>query len=102
MMFRQGDVLLIPTKDRPARGEEPIKRDRGWVVLAYGELTGHAHAIEDDLAELYERNDDRLLVLKRAVMLVHEEHRRLKLPAGNYIVRQQCEYAPEEVRRVAD
>jgi hypothetical protein len=43
--YRQGDVLLIRVDSLPT-GLREIPRDRGRVVLAYGETTGHAHAIE--------------------------------------------------------
>ena len=43
-MFRQGDVLIIPVAKLPDC-LEPMKRERGRVILAHGEVTGHAHAI---------------------------------------------------------
>lgn len=53
--YRQGDVLLVRVEDdvkaRPHRG---VARDAGRIVLAYGEATGHAHAIADPDAELIE------------------------------------------------
>jgi hypothetical protein len=45
-MMRQGDVLIVPVSSLPA-GLEPVKREKGRVVLAHGEVTGHAHAIKD-------------------------------------------------------
>lgn len=103
--FRQGDVLIMKSrKRRPNR--EPLKRDGGRVVLAYGEATGHAHAIANRGARLYEIEglEDRFLeVLARGgVDLVHEEHGTITLPRGNYVVRRQREYSPQEIRRVAD
>lgn len=47
--IRQGDVLLIPVTRAfklPADAQE-VLLDRGRIVLAYGEVTGHAHAIAD-------------------------------------------------------
>ncbi|OGT54434.1 MAG: hypothetical protein A3E01_02990 [Gammaproteobacteria bacterium RIFCSPHIGHO2_12_FULL_63_22] len=51
-MYRQGDVLIVPAKAIP-KGVEPISRDKGRVVLAYGEVTGHAHAIKSEKAALF-------------------------------------------------
>ena len=51
-MFRQGDVLIIPVKSIP-KTAEPIAREQGRVVLAHGEVTGHAHAIRDKQAALF-------------------------------------------------
>ena len=54
---RQGDVLLIPTDSIP-EGTKPAKRDsRGRLVLAEGEVTGHAHVILDDAATLFVQDD---------------------------------------------
>ena len=47
---RQGDVLLVPAS-RPGDAK-PVGRDCGRVVLAYGEVTGHAHAIRSHGATL--------------------------------------------------
>ncbi len=49
--IRQGDVLLIPVK-RILDDATPVARDHGRVVLAYGEVTGHSHAIADPAADL--------------------------------------------------
>ena len=102
-------MLLIPVSQVPTGSK--AKRDRGRIVLAYGEVTGHAHAIASKEAELIETEPgtdgliaDRFLrVLSEAgVDLVHEEHATITLPRGNYIVRIQREYAPEALRNVAD
>lgn len=104
--FRQGDVLIIPTKQR-AVGKQ-VKRDNGRVVLAYGEVTGHSHAIKEKEAELYELPDaelgDRFLkVLKEGgVDLVHEEHATITIPKGNWIARIKREWSPLGDRQVID
>lgn len=102
-MFRQGDVLITTTN--VVRGKK-ARRQKGRLILAEGEVTGHAHAIADPAAELYvDRTVDRafLRVLSEAgVELLHEEHTTLTIPPGDYEVRRQREYSPEEIRRVAD
>jgi hypothetical protein len=111
---RQGDVLLLRIDDAPVRGKR-IARDAGRIVLAYGEITGHAHAIASRDAALYELPVDtsseadavwqqaqRLLTVRRPVKLQHEEHATIRLPAGNYRVIRQREYSPEAIRNVAD
>lgn len=45
-ILRQGDVLLTPVKSLP-QGCTEVPLDKGRIVLAYGEVTGHAHAIAD-------------------------------------------------------
>lgn len=105
-MYRQGDVLIIPTTNTKPADATKVKRDRGRIVLAYGEVTGHAHAIADKDATLYHDPtlEDRFLRVLAAggVDLRHEEHGTIHLPAGDYIVRRQTEYTPEAIRQVAD
>lgn len=99
--FRQGDVLII--RDDSAKPGKPIKRENGRVILAHGELTGHAHAIKAKSADLFELDEiDRLLKVTKPVALEHEEHDTVKLPPGGYRIRIQKEYAPEAIRNVAD
>lgn len=101
-MYRQGDVLLKPAKNIPDEAK-PVKRDQGRVVLAYGEVTGHAHAITTRGVELLEREAERYLRVKDAAELRHEEHSTIKVPPGIYEVVIQREYDDaEEWRRVAD
>jgi hypothetical protein len=110
-MFRQGDVLLIRAKSSDVRMADYTKvaREAGRVVLAHGEATGHAHAIVDDAATLYETgkpaNDNarRLLVVERPVDLVHEEHEKIHVDPGVYYVVRQREYTDQDLwRNVAD
>jgi hypothetical protein len=105
-MYRQGDVLIVAaTTQEP---QDLIPRDNGRIVLAYGEVTGHAHAILDREAELrtIDGTEDRFLRIMAAsgVALVHEEHDAITLPPGDYIVRRQREYtsANQAPIRVAD
>jgi len=47
---RQGDVQLQPVDQLPA-GCKPLPAEGNRIVLAHGEVTGHAHAIYDHLVE---------------------------------------------------
>jgi hypothetical protein len=49
--LRQGDVILVPVTSIPKIAKK-IARGNGCVVLAYGEVTGHAHAIHDKNATI--------------------------------------------------
>jgi len=103
MQFRQGDVF-VEKCEKPRGQLTPVEPDKGRVVLAYGEVTGHAHALSPKDARLYEVKGwvDRLLVVTKATALLHEEHAPITLPPGQYRVRRQREYHPEEIRTVAD
>src|SRR5207244_3151024 len=50
-IYRQGDVLILRVETPPATGAL-IARDTGRVVLAYGEVTGHSHAIKSKYAKM--------------------------------------------------
>ena len=109
MQFRQGDVFLELIEDAASvEGEmgEAVPRDAGRVVLAYGEATGHAHAIRSEHAMLYRSkaaNADRFLRVVRPVSLLHEEHSKIALAPGLYRVRRQIEWSDaDEPRVVAD
>jgi hypothetical protein len=91
--YRQGDVLLQRIDRLPSDAHPVEWQDR--VILAYGEVTGHAHAISTEHASMYMWKGDRLLEIKTGARLVHEEHSTINLPEGVYKVVQQREYVPE-------
>lgn len=108
---RQGDVLLVYLGDEEVNGTHEVEAKDGRVVLAYGEVTGHAHAIYGGGAKLFRFDPDKgyqgmvadaVLKVEQPTALKHEEHAEIPLPAGNYLVIRQVEYTPEELRRVAD
>ncbi|GAB2919332.1 hypothetical protein ACFMQL_20955 [Nonomuraea fastidiosa] len=98
-MYRQGDILLVPVPEESAPTTlRPEPRDaRGRMVLAYGEATGHAHAIAGPgtLSQGF-------LHLPEGGRLVHEEHAAIVLPKGWYRVVRQREYVPGSYQVVAD
>lgn len=99
--FRQGDVLLIKVDAMPL-DTVLVDPDGDRVVLAYGEVTGHAHALSTVGAALYEHPEGRFLHLVQPSALVHEEHSTIDLAPGVYRVIRQREYTPREVRFVTD
>lgn len=128
MQLRQGDVLLVRVSRLPAT-TKPVPRDRGRVVLAYGETTGHAHAIAeakvalatmDDAAAMGEAARELLasvglrteirdeevvgfLDVAEDATLRHEEHGAIGLAAGDqFVVLRQREYQPAGIQQVAD
>lgn len=118
-IHRHGDVYLIPIKTEIEGAVE--KR----AVLAYGEVTGHAHVIDHPHAKLT-RDQSAIDLAKaelvrlgiidegafvtaaltvegdEAVPLTHEEHDTQHIRPGRYAVIIQREYQPSEIRRVAD
>jgi hypothetical protein len=101
-MYRQGDVLIVPVDSVPGT-LDPIEREEGRIILAYGEVTGHAHAIKAESAALF--RDPKLMAVFLTVDAggaVALEHDTMHLPPGNYQVIRPREYSPEKIRNVAD
>ncbi|MEV7597165.1 hypothetical protein AB0O91_07200 [Kitasatospora sp. NPDC089797] len=108
-MYRQGDVLIVPVSESvvPLRvtGLAVQPRDaRGRMVLALGEVTGHAHAVvgPGELRREAGPFGEAWLHLPEGGRVVHEEHAAIPLPKGWYRVIRQREYVPGAVRMVAD
>jgi len=101
VQFRQGDVFIVRIRAIPKKAEA-VPRQDGRIVLAYGEATGHAHAVLDEDVRLLAMGDRRFLEVASPATVRHEEHAPVALPAGRYEVVRQREYAPEEIRNVAD
>ena len=118
LQIRQGDVLLQQVDTLP-QGCTELPPDGDRIVLAHGEVTGHAHAIYDHLmhaghaeasaaditksaiaqaqakARLFvAQGGDRYLVVTDAVNLRHEEHTSHVLEPGIYHLPSQVEYTP--------
>jgi hypothetical protein len=107
-LYRQGDVLFRRIAALPA-GE---RRKRDNATVAYGEVTGHSHALAVEVravAEVLEIGEGLYVHVSEAgihieggATFVHEEHAPITLPVGNYEVTIQREYQPEGIRNVAD
>lgn len=102
LIFRQGDVLFkqarIPAGKRTARKSGHILE---------GEATGHIHRVAEadlDVADVLEHENGQLYlsVTERGISIVHEEHKSIDLPVGDWEIVRQREYSPEEIRNVAD
>lgn len=108
-VYRQGDVLIVPVAEEAvpphARRAPKEPRDtRGRMVLALGEVTGHAHAVvgPGELVREPGPFGPMLLRLPEGGRVVHEEHAAITLSKGWYRVIRQREYVPGSVRIVAD
>lgn len=90
--IRQGDVLLLPTSELQGVTLPHL-------VLAEGEVTGHKHQISAGEVDLYQSVDRLYLqVRSQTATLSHEEHKTVEIPQGNWMIRIQREYVPEEER----
>lgn len=105
-MYRQGDVLLVGVDTLPTH-VSPVARDDGRIVLAYGEVTGHAHAIWSERVQFFREDGSGRGFIQvhgsEPVALSHEEHSPISLEPGAYEVVRQREYEPKaRPRAVAD
>jgi hypothetical protein len=92
-MYRQGDVMLIPSEVEPNSFDEVVAMSEK--VVAEGEDTGHRHLLTGDLVSWDDASGDYVRALAEAV-LTHEEHSTLTIPPGTYEVRRQRVYAPAD------
>ena len=69
-------------------------------VLAYGELTGHAHRVEVDVYE----SEDGLREFEGSTQITHEEHKVVEIPEGEWVSGQVMEFdhLDQQLRRIAD
>ncbi len=96
IIMRQGDVLLVPVRRIPVLAKQ--QKRSGDVILALGEVTGHAHRIKTDGVTVHEHEGTRFIrIPKTKAHLSHEEHGMIEIEPGDYEVRVQRVYAPEEM-----
>lgn len=101
-VIRQGDVLLVKVDSIPTNAVRDTAA--GDVILAYGEVTGHAHRIkESSKVQVWSAGAERFIRAMEDVSVTHEEHTAVVLEKGaTYRQVFQVEERGEEVRRVAD
>lgn len=108
-MIRHGDVLLMPCSreewEQVRREGKVVENEPRGAVLAYGEVTGHAHVVESPRAvQIESKSGARYLLLPEAAPLTHQEHG-IAMPVVDqpYRVIRQVEWTDEqEPRKVAD
>lgn len=107
-LYRQGDVLFRQIPRLP-KGNRKTRKNG---TVAYGEVTGHSHALaleDQKVAEVLEIGDGLYVRVSESgvrigggATFLHEEHGPVTLPPGSYQVIIQREYSPEEIRNVVD
>jgi len=103
---QQGDVLIEKFEGKLPEGlKRKTPTDKG-LVIREGEVTGHAHRVEDcPDVEMYENDDGTIfIVAKKEFIVDHEEHKSHVIPAGIYISEPVREYdhLTEESKPVRD
>lgn len=108
-MWRQGDILFRVVQSKPQKsGLKPLANN----IIAYGEVTGHSHAIQvpniSDMESVVDENGDIYVKSDKPINVVHDEHNPIDLPANSWIcITRQREYdylseEKEKERKVKD
>lgn len=119
-IIRQGDVTLVRVDERPPFVREASRDKHGRVVLAYGEASGHAHALHGQNVTGFRAQTREMAAFAgldyievgggEALDLKHEysdgrwthEHKPVTLAPGKYLRAVQVDEDDEGVREVAD
>lgn len=97
--FRQGDVLIEYVDELP---KDAVKQT-GRVILAHGEVTGHAHEVDMADADGWKHGDTMHVTTKRKTTVRHQKHAPIPLKRKKIAkVTRQKEYTPAAIRNVAD
>lgn len=96
---QQGDCLIKETK-LPSEGLTPID-DK---ILVKSAVSNHTHRVVGELVSLFKKDEKIYIDAKSDFDVVHEEHKTLKIPAGQYFVDivKEYDHFTEEARNVAD
>lgn len=105
--YRQGDILIEDVMVKPSGIKAAPSQGQ---TLAYGEVTGHAHVLDDEESQVHvpiSAPDEANAAIKfaklgRAAKLKHQEHAPIPLKRGWKQITRQREYSPEAIRQVAD
>ena len=110
-MYAQGDLLIERVDDVEPCGTLISPDASGATVLAEGELTGHRHAIFEQVTMF---RDDALareipgglyvghIKVEGGATIRHQEHAPIALGEGTYRVRRQRELEPRDAALVSD
>jgi hypothetical protein len=114
-IFFQGDLgfMKMPDSTQIPVNFQSLKPEEKGLVLAYGEVSGHAHAFKQikDVEVFYKPTqnkdqrgyDEMYLKVKKPAILSHEEHTAILIHPGIWKKWNQKEYTfDEEYRAVAD
>lgn len=111
-LYAQGDLVIELVDDVVPTGIVAARDADGACVLAEGEMTGHRHAIFEQVTMF---RDDALArdmapglyvghvrVDAPEALIVHDEHSPIPLTKGTWRVRRQRQLEPKDVQLVRD
>lgn len=87
--YRQGDILIVQTTTMPTTDLKKVKS----ILVAEGSKTEHKHVLKSSSQMLlHEKEGARFVRIQKKAELVHDEHARIEIPAGDYEIRIQREF----------
>lgn len=92
--LRQGDLLIKQIGSLP----QNLKESKDNILLR-GEVTGHSHLLQGGRL-LKDKAGAMFLDIPDTALLVHEEHKPIKLSSGKYAVVRQREYQSKDMTRL--
>jgi hypothetical protein len=107
MLIQQGDVLVKSIQSIPSN-LKPLKKDGRGYVFAEGEVTGHYHGVDcvdADVDMLIDEVTKKIYMQNSSeVVVTHQEHGHVTIPAGTWEVGrvQEYDHFAEEARAVQD
>ena len=112
-IYGHGDIIVKEIDKIPEGSSKKKPTKEGYHVLAYGEITGHAHCLHSDKTELLENNNIVYLRCLNDTELKHpkldgsqarDAHKTIVLPKGDYQIGivKEFDYFTGEARNVAD
>jgi len=93
--LRHGDVDIIPSQI-----PTEAKKQKDNVVM-HGE-NGHEHKLFN--GQILIHDNTKYIKANEQTYLIHEEHKKIPIPSGEYVVKQEIEFDPytETLNRVRD
>ena len=93
---RQGEIVTFKLPDDHIITKR-VRKGKGNVIRE-GEKSGHQHKVEGDgqLVLFPETGDMVVEVGQKGAKITHPEHKPVKLPPGNHVVKVQKEYDPHK------
>lgn len=90
--IRQGDILLKKVEMNDKEKSRLKYIGEGRRILAYGEVTGHSHQLIGTDTKFYDNGNGQILCsVNGDAELVHQEHKIIPVPVGDYLVIKQRE-----------
>jgi hypothetical protein len=91
--YQQGDVCMQQISSLPKGNAKSVTPNKGRLILAEGEATGHAHAVAElDGVDLLEIDGSLYFQTDNKVDIQHEEHKTITVDPGIYEIGTVNEY----------